>query len=130
VAKKLLPFLDPQNYPGETLSSVAGIIDPHGGIRFVVSEEWRIFEHHVLPEEVCFVVPDFRIKEPVVWDYIPTLIRRVELYILWWLETRNAPLEIRRDPIWKYLNNPEASHNLRPDEFRHVDLSRIFEVVK
>jgi hypothetical protein len=105
----------------KSLSAVAGILDRKGGLRVVVTQRWRM-RHHVAKGELLFVVPGFKIQEPVPWNYIPVLIRRVELYILWWVETRNDPQQMRNLPIQNYLKNPNASHNLRPDEFKHIDL--------
>jgi hypothetical protein len=107
-----------------SLSAVAGIIDRKGGIRFVVTQRWRM-RHHVKKGEMLFVVPGFLIQEPVEWNYIPVLIRRVELYVLWWIETRNDPQQVRNRQVKNYLKNPNASHNLRPDEFKQFDLPEL-----
>ena len=105
----------------KSLSAVAGILDKRGSFRVVVTQRWRM-RHHVGKGEMLFVVPGFLIKEPVEWNYIPVLIRRVELYVLWWIETRNDPNQVRNLPLQNYLKNPNASHNLRPDEFKQFNL--------
>jgi hypothetical protein len=100
-------------------SAVAGILDRYGGLRVVVTEPWRM-RFHVRRGELLFVVPEFKIREPVPWDYIPILIRRVELYIEWWIQTRNDPDILRLRQIKNYIKNPNASHNLRPSEFKYL----------
>jgi hypothetical protein len=101
-----------------SLSAVAGILDPKGGLRVVVTQRWRM-RNHVAKGERLFVVPGFLIQEPVEWNYIPVLIRRVELYIEWWVTTRNDPLILRDICIVNYLKNPNAYHHLRPEEFHY-----------
>jgi hypothetical protein len=101
------------------LSNVAGILDSKGGLRVVVTQRAQM-RHHLGKGEKLFVVPGFLIKEPVPWHYIPVMIRRVELYILWWIRTRNDPNEINTRAIRRYMKNPNASHNLRPEEFAKV----------
>lgn len=71
-----------------SLSSVAGILDPQGGLRTVVTEKWR-FKYHKQPGEIVLVVPEFKVKEPVPWDEIPEVIRRTTEYVDWWISTRN-----------------------------------------
>ena len=109
-----MSFLSDQPRPG--FSAVSGIVDCYGGLRVVVSEEWRIHVHHVRDDELCFVVPNFYITEPVPWDYIPTLIRRVELYIEWWINTRNEPVNDHR--IIAYLRRHADGV---PQQSLHID---------
>jgi hypothetical protein len=103
------------------LSAVAGIVDSSGGLRVVVTQRERM-HHHISKGEKLFIVPGMRVQEPVPWDEIPVVIRKVELYVLWWIETRNDPNQLRNPALRNYLNNPNASHNLRPDEFKQFDL--------
>jgi hypothetical protein len=94
-------------------SAVAGIIDQHGGLRVVVSEEFRILQYHVGKNELCFVVPGFLIQEPVPWNYIPTLIRRVELYIAWFRQTRNDSALENNPAIMAYQKRIVRDGNAR-----------------
>lgn len=55
------------------LSSVAGIIDPEGNVRVVVTELHR-FHYHVRDGERIFVVPGLLVQEPVEWGLIPYVI--------------------------------------------------------
>jgi|SRR5262245_4495429 len=103
--------------------SVAGILGPQGSFRVVVTERKRM-RHHLAPGERLFIVPGFKIKEPVPWNYIPVLIRRVELYIEWWVQTRNDPSIFEQLTIKNYIANPNASHNLRPKEFKYFPTLR------
>ena len=61
-------------------SSVAGIIDKHGGMRVVVTQRWRM-RHHVGKGERLFVLPEVKVQEPVPWDDIPELIARVQRHV-------------------------------------------------
>lgn len=71
-----------------TLSAVAGIVDVRGGLRIVVTEP-DAFRHHVGPGELCYILPNVRVQEPLtigqfagmkleqrVKDHIDTLRRR------------------------------------------------------
>lgn len=100
------------------LSEVAGILDKYGCLRIIVTQQDRM-KYHVKQDELLFVVTGFKIEEPVSWNYIPVLIRRVELYIEWWIKTRNDPDDFNKPQIKNYLKNPLASHNLRPNEFKY-----------
>jgi hypothetical protein len=109
------------------LSAVAGILDAKGGLRVVVTQRWRM-KFHVCDGDKLFLVPGFLIQEPVEWNYIPILIRRVELYIEWWITTRNDPTQLRAPAIQRYLRNPEAYHNRIKDgigfEFHYMPQPR------
>lgn len=94
----------------KTLSNVAGIIDKDGGFRVVVTQRWR-YHHHVAAGEKLFIVPGYEVREPIPWDDIPSLIKRVELYIDWWIATRNDPQLLTEEAIVHYRKhkrrNPE-----------------------
>jgi hypothetical protein len=70
------------------LSSVAGILDGYGGWHTVVAPRASL-KHHVRPGQIMVVVPQYKVKEPVPWDEVPTVIRRAELAILEWIGQRN-----------------------------------------
>jgi hypothetical protein len=69
-------------------SALAGIVDRKGGLRVVVTEEWRM-PFHVNRGERAFILPGIKVREPVPWEQIAWTIRRVELYIALWIRTRN-----------------------------------------
>jgi hypothetical protein len=94
----------------ESLSAVAGILDAQGGLRIVVTQRWRM-KFHIGKGERAFIVPGFLLQEPVPWNYIPVMVRRVELYIEWWITTRNDPASLSAPAIQRYLRNPNAYHN-------------------
>ncbi|SRR5260221_8443516 len=71
-------------------SSVAGIIDIYGGLRIIVAE-YRYLFAHIEQGEHLFVVPDFKVHEPIPWNDIPYVIKRVESYIADWIRSRNDP---------------------------------------
>ena len=85
-------------------SHVAGILDTKGGLRVVVTERKGDFDrHHRGPGEMVFVVPGLIVEEPVPWDFIPVMIKRVEDHIAEWVRTRNDPDNIRTVCVAKYL---------------------------
>lgn len=87
----------------QRLSYVAGIVDPHGGLRVVVTERKGDFErNHRAAGEKVFVVPDLLVPEPVPWDMIPWMIKQVELHIDWWVRTRNDPAQVERGCVAAY----------------------------
>lgn len=92
------------------LSSVAGILDSNGGFRAVVAPR-KTLHYHLSEGEQLFVVPGYRVQEPIRWDEIPPLIKRVELYIDWWIKTRNDPQLLDTEAIVRYRQhkrrNPE-----------------------
>lgn len=79
-------------------------------------------KHHLADGELLFVVPGYRVKEPIPWNEIPLLIRKVELYVEWWITTRNKPIVFQNICIQNYLRNPDASHNLHHDWFHFPGL--------
>ena len=70
----------------------------------------KSLRHHVRPGQLLLVVPDYKVKEPVPWNNIPGLIRRVELHILWWINSRNDP-----DGDCRYSRN--GIYGMLPDQF-------------
>jgi hypothetical protein len=107
-------------------SSVAGILDTYGGLRVIVDspqtyyhvvggkviiQKHKAFDGHVRPDEMLFVVPGFKVQEPVPWDDIPWMIRRVEHHIKWWIETRNDPDIINSEPIKMYQLRCKRTYN-------------------
>lgn len=86
-------------------------------------------KNHLAKGERLFVVPGFLIEEPVAWNYVPVLIRRVELYIEWWITTRNNPSIIHNVCIQNFLRNPNAYHNLRPHEHHYPGLLDLVRAV-
>lgn len=62
------------------LSSVAGILNRKGGLRVVVTQRWRM-RQHVSKGERLFVLPGYKVKEPVPWNEIPALIEGVQKHV-------------------------------------------------
>jgi hypothetical protein len=62
-------------------SAVAGIVDRGGGLRVVVGPRSNM-RFHVAAGERLFIVPGFKVQEPVPWgkDQVD-LIARVEAYV-------------------------------------------------
>jgi hypothetical protein len=63
-----------------SLSAVAGILDKKGGLRVVVTQRWRM-RHHINKDDRLFIIPDFEVQEPVPWNDIPPLIKRVQQFV-------------------------------------------------
>jgi hypothetical protein len=80
---------------------VAGIIDVHGGLRVVVGTKSSIIANHQA-RELIFIVPGFRLPEPVPWHQIPGMWRRVECHIDWWMRSRNDPEDLNHVAIVRY----------------------------
>ncbi len=72
-----------------SLSAVAGIVDTGGGLRVVVTQRWRM-NYHVGRGERLFVVPGFKVQEPVTGDAIAPLIDKVQRHVLSKLALENA----------------------------------------
>lgn len=93
-------------------SAVAGILDPYGGLRVVVDRDSK-FRHHVRCDEMPFVVPGLRVREPVPWHQIPFVIASVERHIAEWVRTRNDPEALEPLPIKLYLIRCRPTTNKR-----------------
>lgn len=83
-------------------SFVAGIVDPYGGLRVVVTQRRKDFRRHLRPDELLLVVPGFKTEEPVRLEQIPWMIDRVERYVQWWISTRNDPDTLAQDAVVFY----------------------------
>ena len=99
---------------------IAGILDCHGGLRVVVGTSSSIYANCsiMFPEKLfllprsCWVQTDNEDRIP--WGMIPWTVRRVELYIKWWCETRNDPDDVDHIAIQRYLpryakKNPDGT---------------------
>jgi len=82
-------------------SSIAGIIDPWGGLRIVVAQP-DTFKHHIAEGEMLFVVPNARVREPVPYHKLGWLERVTRKHIGWWIRTRNDPDAIEKGPVKLY----------------------------
>lgn len=90
-------------------SDLAAIVDIYGGFRVVVAPA-RTFCHHVGPGERLFIVPGFKIREPVPWEKIPWVIATAKKQIDWWISTRNDPDEIEKGQIKLYRLRQSRSY--------------------
>jgi len=61
-------------------SIVAGIVSPGGGFRVVVEKRHDI-HCHVFPGERLYILPGVKVTEPVSFDKVPNLIKKVEDYV-------------------------------------------------
>src|SRR5262245_23701656 len=103
-----------------TKSAVAGILDTYGGLRVVVAHRWRM-QFHKRHDELLFVIPKLRIREPVPWEKIPWLIASVERHIAEWIRTRNDPDDLAREQIKMYrLRCLEHPHSKRALNLEHI----------
>ena len=85
-------------------SFAAGVLDCCGGLRVVVTAPLAAFVHHCNParQELLFIVPDLVVPEPVPWNMIPWLIRRVEHHVREWIRTRNDPDALAHPTVVAY----------------------------
>jgi hypothetical protein len=60
-------------------SLVAGIVDAKDGLRIVVTD--GLIEAHIGPGERAFVLPGYKVQEPVDMRDVPALVARVERYV-------------------------------------------------
>lgn len=69
-------------------SVVAAILDSYGGVRVVVSRKSEL-KHLVRHDELCVIVPNVRVREPIPWNWIPNVIRGAHAELDRWIATRN-----------------------------------------
>jgi|SRR5215211_1121942 len=92
--------------------AVGIILDKFGGSRIIVTEE-DSFQQHVNPQrdELLWIVPDpkggsgnWNIMEAwaAEYDHWPIVVQTAELYLKWWLETRNDPDALKHPTIAAY----------------------------
>jgi hypothetical protein len=92
----------PHPKPLSKFSRIGGILDPYGGLRFIVARKYQ-FRAHVRCDELLFVVPGVKVVEPVPWEQIPWVISRITQHINEWISTRNDPDVLELTPIKMYL---------------------------
>jgi hypothetical protein len=99
-------------------SDVCGILDPYGGLRFVVDQK-EAFCHHTRIDELCFVIEGLQVEEPVPWEKIPWLIATIERCVGEWIRSRNDPAVLEQLPIKMYLirctENPHFKRSMDTD---------------
>lgn len=86
-------------------SAVAGIVSSDGGLRFVVTQRWRM-RQHVRKGERLFVVPDYWVDEPVPWEEIPGLVHRVTGHVYSILVPDSPCGECRACCVTLYIDGP------------------------
>ena len=96
-------------------SHLYGILDTYGGIRFVITHKSNL-KHHVRPDELAIMVPDLIVHEPIAWDDIPVVIRRIELVVDDWIENNRPNEPHAREAISMYqlrkLEHPNVKGSL------------------
>jgi hypothetical protein len=89
-----------------SLSVVAGILDRLGGLRVVVTQRFRM-RHHLKRNERLFVVPDFKVQEPVPWNDIPEVIAKTKRHVAEQTATHNPCGECHACCKTPYINDPK-----------------------
>lgn len=96
-------------------SRLAGIVDTYGSIRFVVTHRKQL-EHHKRHDELLIVVPRLVVHEPIAWNHIPVVIKRIELTVQKWIEENSPNEEWAQEAVRMYrlrcLENPQRSLDL------------------
>lgn len=105
-------------------SRLAGIVDTYGGIRFIVTHKSHL-KHHVRPDELLFVVPHLLVHEPIAWNDIPMVIRRIEIETMKQIDAMAEPNEAwKRDAIAMYrLRCLEQRTNKHSLDFERIVLT-------
>lgn len=96
--------MDDRRAPRIGLMQVAGIVHMNGAVRVVATSEYpHSFIANTGPEELCLVVPDYCVPDPIPWQMIPEIIKRTDDYVAWWMTTRNDPDDLRHPAIKRFL---------------------------
>lgn len=74
-----------KRHPGRQY--IAAIVDSYGGIRTVVGTRGSIGAN-TRHDEICHVVPNLIVHEPIAWNDIPIVIERAKIEFEKWLDTR------------------------------------------
>ena len=87
---KIVSIVDhvPRHVRGKSL--VAAILDSYGNVGVAVATK-RSMRWQARHDELLLIVPNFKVREPVPWAAIPTVIFTAHNYLDWWIETRNDP---------------------------------------
>lgn len=93
---------------------IAGILDTYGGLRVIVTPR-RSLRHHKRHDELAIIVPKLIVHEPIAWNDIPIVIRRVEIEIDKWIAQRGIPNDsVQRECVVMYqLRCKELQRNSR-----------------
>ncbi len=78
-------------------SIVAAVLDTYGGMGVVVTHRKNL-KHHVRHDELAIVAPGLIVHEPIAWNDIPIVIRRMEIEVDKWI-ARGIP----NDPLHREI---------------------------
>jgi len=77
-------------------SQIGGILEVGGGVRTVVTQDWR-FRFHVGDGERLFVVPGVWLFEPIPFDMWPWVVGKAEIHVA----TMLWPKRLERWGVWE-----------------------------
>jgi hypothetical protein len=104
-------------------SILAGILDTYGCIRFVVTHRDQL-QYHVRPDELCIVVPNLTVHEPIAWGESYYVVGRIEHVVDEWIRQRGIP----NDPHMRECVTMYRLRQLENPLFKKsLDISRIVE---
>ena len=96
-------------------SRLAGILDTYGGLRFIVAHRKSLKEHK-RHDELLIVVPRLIVHEPIAWNHIPVVVKRIELTVEKWIEENNPNEPWAQEAVRMYrlrcTENPRRSLDL------------------
>lgn len=99
-------------------SRVAAILDTYGGVRTVVAYK-RDLKNHTRHDEICVVVPNLRVHEPIAWGDIPFVIERARLALVAWCDSNRSNEAWKQEAIAMFrlreLESPLARRSLNLD---------------
>lgn len=78
---------------------VAGILSPDGGRRVVCTEDVLNYRHHINEGEVCFIVPNYRVPDPLPHAYWSSVVLAADHCILKYI----AKVKPNEDFYYLYL---------------------------
>jgi len=96
-------------------SVVSAILDRYGGVRVVVTHK-HLLQEHTRCDEICVVVPNLTVNEPIGWNDIPSVIALAHLTLDRWINN-NTPnqrwaAEACKMRQLRKLENPQRALNL------------------
>ena len=68
------------------------------------------------------VVPNSKVREPVPWNDVPSIINRAERHILEWIRTRNDPDDLKHPAVALFL--------LRRKRTYHRETVNLYDMVE
>lgn len=116
------------------MSFAAGVIDPRGGFRVEVRDNLTDFDNLADCSRYWIARTNWRdlnspyliVREPVVWENIPWLIRECEMVLLNWLRAQNDPDAWYIPGLYSWLLHRDQEHITKLGEDEYGRQFRVF----